>query len=386
MNKQLLNVNTIYTLPNYKNQNIHLPLENANTDIDNEMKIDKINSIINRNNSTARYKILKYLGVGIRGNLYLATDNNNRRFICKQIQIQNTPKPVVSDDMRQIQFELEILKYLSSNHITREHINPCVENIIDANTIYTFFPVFNGYSLYRFHQYLLKMPSEDYYKILFFLIKSLFHALAKIHDTNIAHQNITTNSILVSTFDTPREIKIKLTDFALGCGMPAKFPKLISNALNKDGNGYTDVFYQISSCRENLKAPVKIDSSIISSLKDSDYLQIAQKSDILNLGLIIIRYLLYYEDINERLINMSPVALKRYLEEKILFSQNTRKQKINMDDKLPNTDVSIKTKQLILAYLKILNRFILVETNKRRSSQYILDKLIIYEKYKNDIF
>jgi len=328
MNKQLLNVNTIYTLPNYKNQNIHLPLENANTDIDNEMKIDKINSIINRNNSTARYKILKYLGVGIRGNLYLATDNNNRRFICKQIQIQNTPKPVVSDDMRQIQFELEILKYLSSNHITREHINPCVENIIDANTIYTFFPVFNGYSLYRFHQYLLKMPSEDYYKILFFLIKSLFHALAKIHDTNIAHQNITTNS----------------------------------------------------------KAPVKIDSSIISSLKDSDYLQIAQKSDILNLGLIIIRYLLYYEDINERLIKMSPVALKRYLEEKILFSQNTRKQKINMDDKLPNTDVSIKTKQLILAYLKILNRFILVETNKRRSSQYILDKLIIYEKYKNDIF
>ena len=43
-------------------------------------------------------------------------------------------------------------------------------------------------------------------------------------------------------------------------------------------------------------------------------------------------------------------------------------------------------KKDILEYLSILNNYILCEEKNMKDCQYILDKLIIYEKYKNDTF
>jgi serine/threonine protein kinase len=377
MNQQLLNINTVITpsipINNGNNGNSGNSINSIN---------DSINSIINNNITNSKYKITRYLGVGIKGNLYLAVDKNGHRYICKQILLN--PNPANNkEETRQIEFELGILKYLSNNKNTREHINPCLEHLIYDNSVYTIFPVFNGYSIQHFYKYLSRMTAYDYYKILFFLIKSLLHALAKIHDTHIAHQNINENSILVSTFDNPREIKVKFTDFGLGCGLQVKYPNEITMDNTKMGENYNmnDNYFKISNCRENVHAPVQIDSSIIASLKDSDYLRIAQKWDILNLGLIFIKYLLYMQPLdidyqhgyNKKLVE----NIKKIIETKYLSRESS---------KLRSMTVSNNIKFLILEYLKMINKYILVPTPERKTAQYILDKIIIFEKYKDDVF
>ena len=45
-----------------------------------------------------------------------------------------------------------------------------------------------------------------------------------------------------------------------------------------------------------------------------------------------------------------------------------------------------KTKKNIVEYLKIINDYIFCKTINRKNCQYILDKLIIYEKYRDDVF
>jgi hypothetical protein len=53
---------------------------------------------------------------------------------------------------------------------------------------------------------------------------------------------------------------------------------------------------------------------------------------------------------------------------------------------IPVLDVPDDLKNDILEYLKIIINYIFCPTNKRKTCQYVLDKIIIYEKYKNDIF
>jgi serine/threonine protein kinase len=121
----------------------------------------------NKKNKYNKYNIIKYLGAGIRGDLYLAVDNAGKRFILKKIILDKLSEETIIHT-RQIQFELGLLKYLSNNNNTREYVNPCLESVIQDRTIYTIFPVFQGYSLLRFHKYLSKMNADDYYKSYFF--------------------------------------------------------------------------------------------------------------------------------------------------------------------------------------------------------------------------
>ena len=63
------------------------------------------------------------------------------------------------------------------------------------------------------------MTPKNYYTMLFHIIKVILYAMSKIHQNNIAHQNINENSILVSTHKKIDDIKVKFTDFGLGCGI-----------------------------------------------------------------------------------------------------------------------------------------------------------------------
>ena len=183
-NAQQLNITTIVS-----NEN--------NSDNKNIILLNDIfNNDININKKT-KYEIKKYLGEGIQGSLYMAYDNNNKTYICKQINLNANINP---NQLTQLRFELNLLKYLSSHKVTREYINPCLEYKIINNKVLTIFPVFNGYSLHTIKKYLLKMNHKNYYKILFHLMKVILHGLAKIHQHNVAHQNINENSILVSTY------------------------------------------------------------------------------------------------------------------------------------------------------------------------------------------
>ena len=375
-NAQQLNITTLLDTNN--NHNITYNINNTNENI------ILINNIFN-NNVSHKYKINKYLGEGIQGSLYTALDKNNKKYICKKISLNSTINP---NQQKQLIFELNLLKYLSSNKVTREYINPCLEHKIVDNQVFTIFPIFNGFSLNHIKQYLLKMNHKNYYKILFHLIKVILHGLAKIHQHNVAHQNINGNSILVSTYGDSidrldrldnriDEIKIKFTDFGLGCGV---------------NNTYiNDVFYDINSCNNNLM-PIKITNSIIKQLSKSDYLSIAQKTDIILLCTLFIQLLLFFYkielDVSQGYNEKIRKQIKQIITEKFLSKiEKYRKNKYKVDDDvLQFVNTTNETKRDILEYLNIFNDYVLCEDKNRQSCQYILDKLIIYEKYKNEVF
>ena len=422
-NAQLLNINRILTTN--PNGNIGVGgvggvgikvIKNING-YDNS-DIGTINNIFN-NNVSRKYNIVKYLGEGIHGSLYLANDNNTnntnttnnttKRYICKKIilndgQSGQSSQGDINNQSKQIEFELNILKYLSSNKTTKEHVNTCLEHKIVNNEVFTVFPVFNGYSLQHLLKYLAQLKHSEYYKIIFHIIKTILHGMAKIHQTNIAHQNINNNSILISTYEQPGEIKVKFTDFGLGCGNRMNF---LGKQIDQN-----DVFYKFNNCNTNNYTPIEITDNIIDELGDSDYLAISQKYDLLCLGMIFIKLLLFFEklDINlKKGYNQDFIAnIKNRIEGKYIgksnmsngnmnsnvsgnMNSNERNSNDDNDDTkynslFPFLNVDDKTKQNIIEYLKIINDYIFCKTINRKNCQYILDKLIIYEKYRDDVF
>ena len=272
------------------------------------------------------------------------------------------------------------------------------------------FPVFNGYSLQHLIKYLSQLKHNEYYKIVFHLIKTILHGMAKIHQTNIAHQNINNNSILISTYEQPGEIKVKFTDFGLGCGNRMNF---LGKQIDQN-----DVFYKFNNCNINNYTPIEITDNIIDELGDSDYLAISQKYDLLCLGMIFIKLLLFFEKLDIDLkkgYNQDFIAnIKNRIEGKYIGKKNMSNANMNSnmnsnmksnaknsnddnDDNNDNDDtkykslfpflnVDDKTKKNIVEYLKIINDYIFCKTINRKNCQYILDKLIIYEKYRDDVF
>ena len=372
---------------NAQQLNITTLLDTNTNNIDNTNEnIILINKIFNNNNNVShKYKINKYLGEGIQGSLYIALDKNNKKYICKKINLNSTINP---NQQKQLNFELNLLKYLSSNKVTKEYINPCLEHKIVDNQVFTIFPIFNGFSLNYIKQYLLKMNHKYYYKILFHLIKVILHGLAKIHQHNVAHQNINGNAILVSTYgyndslddsinNNVDEITIKFTDFGLGCGVNKSY--------------INDVFYDMNSCNTD-RIPIKITNSIIKQLSKSDYLSIAQKKDIILLCTLFIQLLLFFEkiefDVSQGYTEKIKNQIKQIITEKFLSKiEKYRKKKNKLDtDVLQFVNTNNETKRDILEYLNIFNDYVLCEDQQRQSCQYILDKLIIYEKYKNEVF
>ncbi len=336
--------------------NTILSEQTKHNDTQDMRDIHDMNELVN-NKISKKYRITKYIGNGINGKIYLVKDSNNDPYICKKINLTHTNK-------NQIEFELQLLKYLAKNHNSRPYVNPCKDYKIIDNNIITIFPVFNGYSLSNLQNYMVRLNTPDYYKITFYLIKNILKGLSIIHHLNIAHQNITDNSILVSTngMNSTYDLPIKFTDFGLGCGDKKNIEKYKN-----------DIFF--NSC-SNMNHPIKIDSHIMNSLKTSDFLQIAQKWDILCLGILFLKLLL--PDITKDL------TIKNEYNEKIkLFCNNLR----DMDkNQLNIRGINKNIKDDILNYLDIILKFMTTEIKNREKCNYILDKMIIYEKYKDDYF
>ncbi len=420
-NPRLLNVNTILKSNNEeKNANLH---ENMNEQIaiDITNDITNINNIFNNTsqlnknmknmqnmenmqNMQTNYNIIKYLGKGIQGDLYLANDLNKNRYICKKIILNNNKNDNNNkNQLQQLEFELNILKYLSSNKVAKEYVNPCLEYKIVNNQVFTIFPIFDGYSLNHLSSYLKKLDTSSYYKIVFHLIKTVLFGLSKIHQTKIAHQNINNNSILVSTYKNPKEIKVKFTDFGLGCGNTNtnrldeiheaminvnKYQKLVNKTKAEN-----ELKYEYNTCKKNNFAPVNITEDIIEKLTDSEHLFISQKYDLLCLGIIFIKLLLYFENLNVNLqngySNKNKIDLLDLINNKYLVNakENNNDRNDNNYKKLfPFLNVKDEVLRDIIEYLKIFKEFILCKTENRKTCEYVLDKLIIYEKYKNDVF
>jgi serine/threonine protein kinase len=364
-----------------------------------------MNNVVN-NNISPKYKIIKYLGEGIQGSLYLAVDKKNNRYICKKIILEDdkidNPNVINASDVnnpynantnntntkeekhKQIQFELNVLNYLSNNATTREHINPCLEYKIFNNNVYTIFPVFDGYSLNYLKKHLLKLSHTEYYNLAFHLIKIILHGMAKIHKTHVAHQNINENAILVSSFNNPNELYVKFTDFGLGCGY---INSGVGNIMSvKDYQN--DKYFKLATCKANSNIPLIISDDIVDQLSQSEYLQLSQKYDLLCLGMIFLKLLLVFDnldiDLSSGYNKLFIEKIKQRLVDKYISKINN--DKVKYDDIFPLLNIPVDMKKNLLEYIKLLVLHVFCKTNSRKTCQYLLDKMIIYEKYKNDIF
>jgi len=107
---------------------------------------------------------------------------------------------------------------------------------------------------------------------------------------------------------------------------------------------------------------------------NNNYLSLEQKHDITGLCYIFIQLLLLFENIKLDLSKGYTNELKQEIKH-LITSKFVSLLKLDS-----------VVKKDILEYLSILNNYILCEEKNMKDCQYILDKLIIYEKYKNDTF
>jgi len=395
LKKHILNKSGKNNKGNYVNNNINSDITVINNILNNNNTQNTNTQYTNTQKTNIRnnkYNIVKYLGEGIQGSLYLANDLKKKQYICKKILLNNNNNN--TESINQIKLELNLLKYLSSNNVTKDYINPCLEYKLIDNNIFTIFPIFDGYSLNYLETYLRKLDNNSYYKIVFHLIKTILYGLSKIHQSKIAHQNINNNSILVSTYTKPKEISIKFTDFGLGCSNSNNNNiKNTSNMINIDDydndNDSKKSFLKFNSCKLTNVIPVSLTKNVISEIVDNDFLLISQKYDLFCLAIIFSKLLLFFENmninfkngynkINEQ--NIIDIIDTKYLS--LLYSKNKTEYKT----KFPYINVDDDVKKDILEYLKLFREYVLCKTANRQTCQYVLDKLIIYEKYKNESF
>ena len=118
----------------------------------------------------------------------------------------------------------------------------------------------------------------------------------------------------------------------------------------------------------------------------------AQKNDITLLCTMFIQLLLFFENIKLDLSQGYNDSIKEQIKNIIIekFLSEIKKYRVNKkyknDELFAFVNINNEEKKDILEYLNIFNNFILCENKKIKSCQYILDKLIIYEKYKNEVF
>ena len=202
--------------------------------------------------------------------------------------------------------------------------------------------------------------------------------MAKIHQHNIAHQNINENSILVSTYENTDEMKVKFTDFGLGCGINNNKDSFINN-----------IMYNINKCPTIKKSQPLTSIDLKKIIPNNDFF-ISQKKDILALTTIFIQLLLFFEkielDLTQGYTDNIKKKIKQIIVEKFLTKIETIRKSKKSIDELMFLNTNYEKKKDILEYLNIFNDYVLCEEENIQDCQYILDKLIIYEKYKNEVF
>lgn len=342
-NEKLLNVINF-------DKNIQSSNNNSKEDIIN------VNNII-QNHISPKYRVIKMYGKMDNGDgkLYLLQDVQNNKYVCKRIS-QNS---ITKEKERQLNFELKLLKYMSSNQSVKKFINPCLSYHVDNHNIFTIFPFIDSLSLRDFRKHLLKISKKNRIEVTKKLIKNILLAMSKIHKLNISHQNINDGNILISINQEEDDINIKFTDFGLGCGF-YKIPK--NDEYNIKNNNYF-----VEKCFTNLDNK-KIIKDDFKHLKDSKFLEKARKRDDWNLALIFLDLII---NLNQQILTINQNQYPEYTSE---FNSSILEKILNQieNNEIPND---------FIYYLKEIIMSLCTTIKKRKSSNYVLDNIIFYEKY-----
>jgi serine/threonine protein kinase len=342
--KALLNFNTIYKKSLNKK---HPPLDTLT---------DTIGKLFKQ-----QYKFTKFVGSGIQGDIYVIKNTKNSDYICKTIE--NV------DDTLQLHIENEInmLQNLSTNLNSKSYVIPCVDHIFNKNSAYLIFPLKTGYkikNIYPILDELKKMNERLYYAIIMYIYRQLIKAVSVIHQKRVAHQNLDTSSIHISTdikkikdFKDIEKLEIRIVDFGLSCSGNSKESTCLkepSYFLNNSSN---------KSMTKRIVAATRIGKTL-KTLKPDAELIMAQRYDIWCCGKIL------YE-----LLHNGEPNVAKYIKSEL---DNDRSWHSDFKIKTSlNSTTSGKLKQ----YNDMIEKYMLVPILKRKTANYILNKILMFEKY-----
>jgi serine/threonine protein kinase len=342
--KALLNFNTIYKKKTKK----HTSIDTLNKTISPLFK--------------KPYEFIRYVGKGIQGDIYLCKlSSENKEYICKIIK-------VTADERTRVEREISTLDKIYSNNNTKfTYAIPCIEHIYHNNKIYAIFPVKTGYKLKNIYPILDAIYIRDkelYEKIILYIIRQIIKGLSEIHNKRVAHQNIDSSSIHISTniktikdITDIKKLEVRFVDFGLSC----------------DGSDcLSDMSYFMNSNnlqKSNTKQNNDIINKTLKKLNPSTELIMAQRYDIWCCGKLLYE-LLHYRDPKELSYINDDLANDRawYNDFKLSHSLN-----------------STATSPNLSKYNDFIEKWMLVPLAKRKTARYIINKILVFEKYLKSI-
>ena len=377
----------------------HILTNNPNTENNennNLLNVSEIKSKKHKNNVVdinKLFKILKskmnnnfskisYLGMGIGGDLYKIKSSDKNYYICKCFSN--------NDELRKkINEEISIIRMIQNHNQTKFYILPCFGININRNNIVCLFPNFDGINLNTLLDTVFdpKFGSKSRNIILKYLIKEMIIGLHLIHKRNIAHMNISHNSILIETNDIninssnersvvknsvsttvptnqhiyipyfeekDKILQVKFTNFGNSIGKVVKtnINDVNLNNLNINEDGY--IFYS-----NNKKMVIDIlnkDYFISKYLKNkkrvsnSQLLKLGQLYDICCLGKIILS---------------------------IIIKQNVLNSNTSINEINPNHLIDDDFKD----YFNFIKKYMIVSLGERKKLKFIRDSIILNEKH-----
>lgn len=380
MKTKKLNVNTIYT--------------NSKKKID----INSLNKIVNHN-IDKKLNVTKYLGKGIKGHLFLVDNNTESRdkypkLLCKIIE------EVDENLKKRILIEIGMLNFLAKTDVNK-FINPCIKFGFVQNKIFTFFPAYSGYKLKTLKNKLLKKKESEFVTIIKYIIKHLLLAISSIHKNQIAHQNLDDTSIIIDINLNKTQngvVSLKVVDFGLGCGVynftdeyidvlnikrKSKSKKKTNTNIintsdlfdkNNDFKPNENLYFEKCLTASKYFISTKDDSKVMKDVKklfknlnNKKYIKLAQSFDVWCCGIIIYDLLCCYS-LGEPYINAS--ELDNLSQIQAWYNDFNFKYERKIISKLSD-------------YKNILEKYILVPINKRKSANYCLEQIILIEKFNN---
>lgn len=173
--------------------------------------------MITNPNITSKYDVIKKIGQGGQGSVYLGINKqNNNNVAIKEMVIKPIGDENLQTAIKKSLVEIELLKNVSSEPNCNVYISCYIEHFVDWDNgvIYLVMEYIDGLSLKEYVQPLyVSGDSETLIDIVFKTVKGITEALNDVHSRGILHQDIKPENIVVEN-----ETGIpKLVDFGLAC-------------------------------------------------------------------------------------------------------------------------------------------------------------------------
>ena len=180
----------------------------------------------------AKYTIVKKLGEGGQGAVYLATRKSDKKKVAlKVIKIKKGKN--LKKEIEKALLEIKILKKVSAEPTCNMYISCYHSHMVDwdKGIIYLEMEYIDGHNLMEYGKSLYESGDIDtLINAIYMTVKAITTALKFIHQHGILHNDIKPENIVVE-----RETNIpKLVDFGLACQTKAKDNKSCTSPLNKE--------------------------------------------------------------------------------------------------------------------------------------------------------